>query len=211
MEEEEPTSTSSLSIKKKPTPGVVYIGSLAPGLKPGIVKSLLAEKGKLLRTYLEPEDEAKRRRRVELGGSSGLRYIEGWAEFETVKEAKSVVEIYNGTRIGPRKTSRFYDDFWHLRYLPGFTWDMLMEKTRIEKRERIMRLRLELAKAKKEDELFLESVAKSARLKKFEEKTIEADNNTKAEESKRNLPRQYVPILDKKKRKVLAQEEEENN
>jgi len=184
--------------QKKQKRGVIYLGSLAPGLKPRVVKSLLSAHGNLTKTYLEPESDAKRKRRIAMGGSSGLRYVEGWAEFASKKEAKQVALALNGTRIGPRKGSRFYDDLWMTKYLSGFTWEMLVEKSVIERREREQRMKLELAKAKKEDEAFMRSVTRSKQMKISDEKSV--DQTDKGEERKRTLPHQLAPIKDKRKR-----------
>ena len=207
---------SSLQEKKKP--GVIYLGNLPPGMKPNFVKSLISVHGNIKRQYIEPEDDAKRKRRVALGGSGGLRYTEGWIEFETKKEAKEIALLLNGTRIGRKKGSRFYDDFWMVKYLKGFTWEMLVEKSIIQRKERENRLRLELAKAKKEDEAFLHSVAQSKRIKANEAKQQQqgkdksssskaSSNNSEEGGKKRVLPRQLAPIVDKSARAKLVEED----
>lgn len=189
---------------KKPTKksGIVYIGNLPPGMKPYFLKSLLMNHGTIKRQYLEPEDDAKRKRRIAAGGSGGLRYTEGWVEFETKREAKDIALQLNGTRIGRRKGSRFYDDLWMIRYLKGFTWQMLVEKSVIQRKEREQRLRLELSKAKKEDEAFLQSVARAKRFKMKQDHEKNGESQpARSEGSERHLPKQFEPIRDKTKRK----------
>ena len=173
--------------------GVIYLASLPPGIKPKFIKSLLSAYGTVTRTYLQPESPEKRKRRVQAGGSKSIRYVEGWAEFETRKGARHAAAVMNGNRIGAKKISRFYDDLWSVRYLSGFSWQMLTEKSRIEHRERMLKLQLELAKAKKEDESFLDSLAKSKRLKK---------KQSESQDELKELPavKQLAPIVAKRAR-----------
>ncbi|KAH9255612.1 hypothetical protein BASA81_006442 [Batrachochytrium salamandrivorans] len=187
--------------KKAKVPGVVFISHIPPGLTPGAIKSLLGNLNMgLTKTYIQPETDQARKRRQQFGGSSGLRYVEGWAEFSSKSKAKQIALQLNASRIGNKKQSRFYDDFWQIKYLSGFTWDMLREKTRIEKREQQLQLRAELVKANREDELFLESVGKSKKQKYLEENPPEEEDG-KAEvrpQQERTLPKQLAPIREKR-------------
>ena len=158
------------SSEKKPKRGVVYISTLAPGMNPGVVRKLLSAHATIHRLYLEPEDPSKRKRRIANGGHTAERFVEGWVEFESRKDAKRVARVVDGSRVGPRKASRFYEDIWRIKYLPGFTWDHLTEKTEFERRQRAQRLKLELARAKKDDEAFLQRLEKSKQVKGMEER-----------------------------------------
>lgn len=186
--------------KKAKVPGVIFISHIPPGLTPGAIKSLLGDLNMgLTKTYIQPETDQARKRRQQFGGSSGLRYVEGWAEFSSKSKAKQVALQLNASRIGSKKQSRFYDDFWQTKYLSGFTWDMLREKTRIEKREQQLQLRAELVKANREDELFLESVGKSKKQKYLEEHPAEDTGaEVKPPQQERTLPKQLAPIREKR-------------
>jgi len=155
---------------KAPRRGIVYIGGLVPGMNPGVVRQLLSAQGSVRRLYLEPEDAAKRKRRIANGGHTSERYTEGWAEFATRAEAKMVAKVMDGSRVGPRKASRFYEDIWHIKYLSGFKWEHLTEKTEYERRQRKQRLQLELSRAKKDDEAFLRRLDKAKQVKGMEER-----------------------------------------
>lgn len=177
--------------------GVVYLAALPPGVKPKFIKSLLTPHGVVTRTYLQPETEEKRKRRVSAGGSKSVRYVEGWAEFATKKVAKHAAAVMNGSRIGSKKGSRFYDDLWSVKYLSGFTWQMLTEKAQIEHRERMYKLQLELAKAKKEDEAFLKNLAQSKRHKK----RMDQEDATQQEQEESSFTvKQLAPIQAKRVR-----------
>lgn len=156
--------------KPKSKPGIIYISSLVPGMTPGVVKSILQKHAPIKRIFLEPEDASVRRRRISAGGGSGERFIEGWVEFYNKKDAKNLALLLNGSRVGPKKSSRFYEDRWVMKYLSGFTWEMLREKTHAERRQRESKLKLLLAKDKKNDEEFLKKLAHSKKIRAIDER-----------------------------------------
>lgn len=177
--------------------GVIYLGNLPPGLSPGACKHLLSLQSPLLtRTFLQEESSSFRKKRLSFkGNSKTIRYTEGWAEFSTKPEAKRVAALMNGSRLTCKKTSRFYDDLWRIKYLKGFSWDMLAEKQAIERRERESRLRLELQAQRKVDLEFVKSVDESKMFKAMRARKGEVGGG-------RRLPKQLVPIGDKRRRVV---------
>jgi ESF2/ABP1 family protein len=161
----EPTlqATSNNTNNTKSKPGVVYISRIPPGINPGGIKSLLMEHAPIVRIYLQPDDDSMKRKRNQ---QNGIQYfVEGWVEFESKKDAKRVANLLNGTRMGPKKGRRFYDDLWSLKYLSGFTWAHLTEKSIRERKQREQLLRLEFAQAKKDDELYLQQLKKNKMVK----------------------------------------------
>jgi len=96
--------------------------------------------------------------------------------------------------IGGKKGSFYHDDIWTIRYLPKFKWNHLTERLAMEKAEKRRRLRAEIAQAKRENNLFLQNVEKSKRMKKYEQKKA-------AEQAKvaffliTSLPSSFSPTL----------------
>jgi hypothetical protein len=68
--------------------GVVYLSRVPPFMKPAKVKHLLGMHGAISKLYLAPEDFSERRKRKKGGGNRGMRWTEGWVEFEDKNIAK---------------------------------------------------------------------------------------------------------------------------
>jgi ESF2/ABP1 family protein len=60
--------------------------------------------------------------------------------------------------VGGKKGGWYHDDIWNMKYLRGFKWDDLMEQVQRERREAEARRRIEDAKAKKEEKVFIAGV-----------------------------------------------------
>lgn len=160
------------SERKKKT-GVVYLSSLPPYLKPSALKTLLAQRGfgPINRIFLTPANpppgsRMKRNRR--------RMYGDGWIEFTSKRTAKICAETLNATIVGGKKGGWYHDDVWNMKYLRGFKWDDLMEQVQRERNERGAKQRVEDARARKEERLFLAGVEKGRAVdgirKKKEEK-----------------------------------------
>ncbi|CEG49040.1 pre-rrna-processing protein esf2 [Plasmopara halstedii] len=160
--------------------GVVYIARVPPFMKPEKLRHLLGKYGELNRIYLVPEDKVLHKKRVSAGGNRRMKYTEGWIEFEDKKVAKRVAKMLNTTQIGGRKRDYYHDDMWNLKYLKGFKWDHLTEKIAYENRIRDQKLRMEIAQAKKENEVYLERVEQSKQLEKMEERKSEKNRDQNA-------------------------------
>lgn len=129
--------------------GLIYLPSLPPFIKPVKIRQLLSKYGEINRIYLAPEDSKIAARRKKYGGSGRTNFTEGWVEFVDKKVAKSVAAMLNGTCIGGKKRSRFHDDIWNLKYLPGFKWDGLTEQIAYELKVREQKMKQEAALAKR--------------------------------------------------------------
>ncbi|KAI9930445.1 hypothetical protein ASPWEDRAFT_182460 [Aspergillus wentii DTO 134E9] len=159
---------------KKNKTGVVYFSSLPPYLKPFALKSLLEARGfePITKVFLTPESAtsgAPRKR-----SNKRKTYADGWVEFASKKTAKICAETLNASIVGGRKGGWYHDDVWNMKYLRGFKWADLMEQVQRERGEREARRRVEDARARKEEKVFLSGVEKGRVLdgitKKNEEK-----------------------------------------
>ncbi|KAL4807560.1 hypothetical protein BDV18DRAFT_135540 [Aspergillus unguis] len=158
---------------KKNKTGVVYFSSLPPYLKPFALKSLLETRGfePITKVFLSPEvrpSSAPRRR-----SNKRKTYSDGWVEFASKKTAKIAAETLNATIVGGRKGGWYHDDVWNMKYLKGFKWADLMEQVQRERSEREAKRRIEDARARKEEKVFLQGVEKGKMLDGIQRKNEE--------------------------------------
>ena len=106
-------------------------------------------------------DPLKARQRKKNGGNGRKRYTEGWVEFADKKVAKAVANSLNATPISSKKSSRFHDDLWNLKYLSGFTWNQLKEQITYERAARESKMQAEISQSRKETEFIMESYKKA--------------------------------------------------
>lgn len=97
-------------------------------------------------------------------------FTEGWVEFESKRLAKQVATSLNNTTIATRKSSKFCDILWCLKYLPRFKWTHLSERLTYEKAVYNQRLKTEVAQARKEATFFQDNLDQSERMKKKKRK-----------------------------------------
>lgn len=146
----EETEDFNAKLKRR---GVIYISRIPPRMGPAKAKTLLGEYGVVTRIYLEEEDKAARKRRQKASGSSGgKRYTEGWVEYEDKKVAKRVAAALNNAPITNHKRNVHYGDMWNIKYLSKFQWSHLTEKVAYERRVREQKLKIEMMKARKENQ-----------------------------------------------------------
>ncbi|KAI5304176.1 RNA-binding ATPase activator esf2 [Ascosphaera pollenicola] len=146
--------------EKKDKTGVIYLSSLPPYLKPSALKTLLIQRGfgPITRVFLTPANPPS--------GSAGRKsnkrktYADGWVEFASKKVAKICAQTLNATIVGGKKGGWYHDDIWNMKYLKGFKWADLMEQIQRERSEREAKRRIEDARAKKEEKMFLAGVEK---------------------------------------------------
>lgn len=163
--------------KKEKTPGVVYLSSLPPYLKPSALKNLLSHRGfePITRLFLTPASKHKHNSKK----SSRQLYTEGWIEFASKKMAKHCAEALNAQLIGGRKGGFYHDDLWNMKYLRGMAWDELMAGIREERREEEGRRDEERRKIAAETKAFVEGVEQSKRLEGIKRKRrskVQADD-----------------------------------
>lgn len=155
-----PLSTKPLKPTKKDKrkPGVVYLSSLPPYLKPYSLKNLIEARGfepitKIFLAPLVPSNAGQKKR-----SNKRKIYTEGWIEFASKKTAKLCAETLNASIIGGKKGGYYHDDLFNMKYLRGYKWDDLNESIQRERSEREARQRIEDARAKKEEKVFLAGV-----------------------------------------------------
>lgn len=150
--------------EKVAKPGIVYLSRIPPSMNPLKLKNKLSQFGEVGRTFLQPEDEAVRKRRKKHGASSRKQFTEGWVEFKDKKIAKTVARSLNNTQLGGKKRYYYHDDIWNIKYLPKFQWTHIKEKLAYEKAARDQRMRTEISQAKREASCYLENVGKGKKI-----------------------------------------------
>ncbi|KAK5094571.1 RNA-binding ATPase activator esf2 [Exophiala xenobiotica] len=149
--------------KKEKAPGVVYLSSLPPYLKPSALRNLLAQRGfePITRLFLTPASKHKHNSKK----NSRQLYTEGWIEFASKKTAKRCAEALNAQQVGGKKGGFYYDDLWNMKYLKGMAWEELMAGIVEERREAEGRRDEERRKIAAETQAYVEGVEQG---KKFE-------------------------------------------
>ncbi|KAJ4301940.1 RNA-binding ATPase activator esf2 [Kalmusia sp. IMI 367209] len=161
------------SAPKKDKSGVIYLSRIPPFMKPNVLRSLLTPYGTVGRIFLTPESTTTRQQRLRGGGTRRKLYLDGWVEFMSKKDAKFVAENLNAQTMGGKKRGRWHDEVWNVRYLSGVKWAHLVEQIQNENAERAARLRVEIAKGKKENERFLENIERGKMIGGIEAKRRE--------------------------------------
>ncbi|CDZ98156.1 pre-rrna-processing protein esf2 [Phaffia rhodozyma] len=156
----------SHSKKKGPSPGIVYISRLPPGMTPQKVKHLMGRWGQVGKVFAQKDDKSKEAK----GKSHNVNYSEAWIEFLNKSIAKSAAEMLNAQPIGGNKGEKWRDDIWTMKYLPGFKWEMLGEQIAYERNSHTARLRQELSRSKAEQNEYLRNVDLAKSLQKRKEK-----------------------------------------
>lgn len=143
---------------KTSKPGVIYLSSLPPYLKPSALRNLLTQRGfsPITRLFLAPSSKAKNHHSSKK--SSRQLYTEGWIEFASKRTAKRCAETLNANMVGGRKGGFYYDDIWNMKYLRGVGWDDLMAQVREERREEEIRRTEERGQIARETKEFIEGV-----------------------------------------------------
>ena len=160
-----PPKKSSKSSKR----GVIYLSRIPPFMRPATVRTLLSSCGQITQLFLTPEAPTTYAARKSRGGNKKRSFIDGWVEFQHKRHAKACVDGINGQIVGGKKGGWYRDDVWNAKYLRGFRWDDLMAGVRQEDREREERVRVGIAKDKREREAFLRDL-ESAKIEQTRER-----------------------------------------
>lgn len=116
--------------------GVCFFSRVPAGMLVADVRRLFAAEG-VGRVFLRPYPR----------GAGPRRYRDGYAEFASAAAARAVAEAYNAQPVGGKKSGRFHDDLWCLRFEPGLRWAQLVDGRRRERRIAEHRARAELGQA----------------------------------------------------------------
>jgi len=154
--------------KKEKTPGVVYLSSLPPYLKPSAMRNILAQRGfePITRLFLTPVSKHKHSSKK----NSRQLYTEGWIEFASKKTAKRCAEALNAQQVGGKKGGFYYDDLWNMKYLKGMAWEELMAGIVEERREAEGRRDEERRKIAAETQAYVEGVEQGKKLEGMKKK-----------------------------------------
>lgn len=147
--------------KKKKIPGVIYLSSLPPYLRPSALRNILSQRGfePITRLFLTPASKAKSTSKK----NSRQLYTEGWIEFASKKTAHRCAEALNACPVGGKKGGFYHDDVWNMKYLKGMRWAELMSGVREERREEEGRRDEERRTIARETKGFLEGVEEGKR------------------------------------------------
>ncbi|XP_001948686.1 pre-rRNA-processing protein esf2 [Acyrthosiphon pisum] len=154
---------SAPRIRKK---GIVYLSSIPKYMNVTKLRELLGQYGEIGRVFLQPASNPNLKKRP------AKHFTEGWIEFERKKVAKMVAEILNGKRIDSRKSSKYFDSVWNLKYLPRFKWVHLNERLAYEKAVRKHRLRAEVSQVKREANHFSSNIVRSEKNKLYQQSNV---------------------------------------
>lgn len=202
------TSKSTVNPIKKKKKGIIYISSIPKHMNVAILRDMLGQYAQVGRIFLQPgklpgkyfrlltidtdfsfnmrtfvcfsdDDKGKKKKRRRIV----RQFTEGWVEFESKRAAKHIAATINNTPIATRKSSKFYDISWSMKYLPRFKWTHLSERLTYEKAVHRQKLQSEISQARKEAAFFQENLDKSEKLKKMKKKGIKAKKDQNAIES----------------------------
>lgn len=147
--------------EKKDRSGVIYLARVPPFMVPHEVRSHLMKFGEIGRIYLTPAAKNSSRRPL---------FVDGWIEFMDKRNAKNAVLALNGQLVGGKKSSRFHDDLWCLKFLSGFKWSDLTAKMSYENAVKEEKIKNERAQARREAQFYIKQAEKARVLKKIAEK-----------------------------------------
>ncbi|KAH8086886.1 hypothetical protein HD553DRAFT_331139 [Filobasidium floriforme] len=174
---QEPLSDSPIaeaSPSNKPTPGIIYISRLPPGMTPQKVKHLMSSYGDIGRVYAQRKDApTESTTKPQPKKHQSANFTEAWLEFMDKRIAKTVAPMLNAQLIGGKKGDRWRDDIWTMRYLSGFKWEMLGEQVAYERQAHQARLRQSLSQSKTEQTEYLRNVELARVLDKRRAKKLE--------------------------------------
>jgi ESF2/ABP1 family protein len=171
----EPAATGRPKEKpgKKKTPGVIYLSSLPPYLRPSALRNLLTQRGfgPITRLFLAPASKPTRGSKPKSTSTKSSKrqlYSEGWVEFASKSTAKRCAETLNAAPVGGKKGGFYRDDVWNMKYLRGMRWDELMAGVREERREEEGRRDEERLILARETKRFVEGVERGRKMKGIE-------------------------------------------
>jgi ESF2/ABP1 family protein len=120
--------------KSKSKPGVIYLSSLPPYLKPSALRSFLEQRGfePITRVFLQPTVKGNGASKRQ--SNKRKTYSDGWVEFQSKAtyvwqlklpmlgftdlrhSAKLAAETLNCQLVGGKKGSWYHDDIWNMKY-----------------------------------------------------------------------------------------------
>ena len=183
------------NIIKEKTPGVIYLSSLPPYLRPSALRNLLTQRGfsPITRLFLTPASKAGSASK----NKSRQLYTEGWVEFASKKTARRCAETLNATPVGGRKGGFYHDDVWNMRYLRGMGWSELMAGVREERREEEGRRDEERRVIARQTKAFVEGVEDGKKFKGIQESTQDREKDAREGAQKEEISEDVRRVLGK--------------
>lgn len=153
--------------RKKPKRGVIYLSRLPPNIEITSVRTLLSRTGRITNLWLRPETREQKKQRVSLGGSRRrTTFRDGWVEYSSRNDARETVALLNGRPMTAlKRKGRWANDLWCMKFLPAFEWRHLTAEV-FGGRERILKVREEMAAARQERNWVEERARLSERLRR---------------------------------------------
>lgn len=168
------TSSDTSNTSAKNIPGVVFMSRIPPSMTPHELRAYLEPFGEIGRIYLAPDAKhhkpaATSTTPVNPRSHKKTRFTEGWIEFMRRKSAKTAALALNGSMFGGKKSNRFHDDIWCIKYLSGFKWSNLTEKVSYERALREKKMKIEISQARKENMSYIKQSERAHELSKIQE------------------------------------------
>ncbi|KAL8453536.1 hypothetical protein Emed_000813 [Eimeria media] len=132
--------------------GVVYVAQLPHGWTRLQVIRYFERFGEVTRVFLNRREERGSFRK----GSRRFVFTDGWVEFRKKRHAKRVVALLDGQPVGGKKRNKHAQDLLMLSYLKKFNFSSLYEDAMHVKRTRQDRLNAQMARVKKESQMYVE-------------------------------------------------------
>ncbi|KAG5513863.1 hypothetical protein PMAC_000485 [Pneumocystis sp. 'macacae'] len=166
-----------ISKKSKKIPGIIYLSRIPPFMKPETLRRLLSQYGEIRRVFLIPENHKSYLKRISFRGNKKKMYTEGWVEFKEKKQAKLVADILNTSIIGGKPNTYYHDDIWNIKYLPKFKWNHLQEQIASEDTSRILKLKANIYRAKRENQNYIKNYEHNKMIENIKSKKQETNKN----------------------------------
>ncbi|KAL8427124.1 hypothetical protein ACSSS7_007877 [Eimeria intestinalis] len=131
--------------------GVLYVAQLPHGWTRLQVIRYFERFGEVTRVFLNRKEERG-------GFRKGKRFVftDGWIEYRKKRHAKRVVALLDGQPVGGKKRNKHAQDLLMLSYLKKFNFSSLYEDAMHIKRTRQDRLNAQMARVKKESQMYVE-------------------------------------------------------
>lgn len=198
--------------------GVIYLSRVPPGIEMTALRALLSRMGRVGRMWLRPfGGTGTSDNNSPAGAQQWLRkrrrqtaFKDGWVEFLRREDALQAVTFLNGQPMrGAKKRGKFADDLWAIKFLPAFTWDDLSREVFGSRRERVLKVREQVAAARRERAWVEGRFDLSKRLQKGIKRSRELSSD-EGEESKNAVPVPGSKVLRRfRQKKPIAEDDDE--
>lgn len=200
--EEARTKDESSPSPTTPTPhskaGVVFLSRIPPTMTPHELRAYLEPFGRLGRVYLAPDEKTVKSGRLtskDPRDHRKARFTEGWVEFLRRRDAKTAALALNGSLIGGKKSNRFHDDIWNIKYLRGFQWSNLTEETTYRRAVRQQKLRAEISQARRANQQYVRQAERAVAMEKKAARKAQAEGVAPVSNDKNQVAAEQMQIL----------------